>query len=153
MDKLRTILGYLVAALGVPLLLATFVGMNVWAPALVSATGVTVSPWFTGDTVARTIHHGDYRTEIHKPVFQALIGERKEGFVQVDWTPTGLLPQQIDEEIDYDGDGQPDFRVVLDPQAVQATLTPLTPAVLGLEGTYRLDTALAIRVQLKNPRR
>lgn len=149
MDKLRAIWGYVVAALGVPLLLATFMGMDVWAPLLVSATGVTVSPWFTGGEVARTIDHGDYRTEIHQPVFQALIGERREGFVQVKWTPTGLLPKQIDETLDYNDDGQPDFRVLLDTQALAATLTPLNATVMGLEGTYRLDTALAIRVRLK----
>ena len=77
-------------------------------------------------------------------------GERKEWFVQVDWTPLGTLPAQIDEEVDVDGDGQADFRVEWDTGSDQATLTPYASWVLGLEGTYRLEDALAVRVTLRN---
>jgi hypothetical protein len=153
MQKLKAILGYTWAALLIPLALATLFGLNSWMNLLVSGTGLTVSPWFTGDVVARTVAHDGYETRIHRPVFQALIGERSEGFVQVDWGPLNALPAQVDEEVDFDGDGQADFRVVLDTQSGEATLTPLTEYVLSLSGTYRLDDAWAVRVALKNPRR
>ena len=150
MSKVKTVLGYIAASLGIPIIIATSVGMPFWSELLVSATGVTISPWFTGGAVARTVDHGTYRTDIHCPVFDALIGERKLGFVQVDWTPLEPLPAQIDEEVDVDGDGQVDFRVEWDTGSDQATLTPYASWVLGLEETYRLEDALAIRVNLRN---
>jgi hypothetical protein len=153
MQKLKAILGYIWAALLIPLALATLLGMGSWMKLFVSSTGLTVSPWFSGDVVARTVERDGYETRIHRPVFQALIGERREGFVQVDWGPLDTLPAQVDEEVDFDGDGQVDFRVVLDTASGQATLTPLTEYVLGLTGTYRLDDAWAVRAALKNPRR
>jgi hypothetical protein len=88
--------------------------------------------------------------QIHRPVFDALIGERKEGSVQVDWTPREALPAQVDEEIDFDGDGQTDFRIVLDTQTLAATLTPYAPPVMGLESVNRVDEKLVVRVQIRN---
>lgn len=153
MSKLKSILGYIAASLSIPIILATFMAMPFWSELLVSATGVTISPWFTGGEVARTVDHDTYRTDIHRPIFDALIGERKEGFVQVDWTPLQALPARIDEEIDVDGDGQADFRVEWDTGSDQATLTSYASWVLGLEGTYRLEDSLAVRVTLRNTSR
>jgi hypothetical protein len=153
MSKLKSFLGYTIAALGLPIILATFMGMSFWAETLVSVTGVTISPWYTGGRVAHTIDHGTYHTDVHPPVFDALIGERKEGFVQVDWAPSHALPTHIDEEIDADGDGQMDFRIEVDTENNRATLTPHATWVLELEDVYVLQDALAIRVLLENPSR
>lgn len=150
MAKLRAILGYIAAVLTVPIILVTFMGMGPLAELLVSATGLTVSPWFSGGEVAQTVDHDSYQTHIHRPVFDALIGERREGFVQVDWEPVGALPALVSEDIDADGDGQADFRVELDTRAGQATVTPYNPRVVGLEGVYRLEHAWVVRVTLRN---
>jgi hypothetical protein len=152
MSKLKTFSGYALAVLGLPIVLATFMGQGFWMNSLVSATGLRISPWFTGDVVAQTVAHPGYETRIHKPVFMALIGERSQGFVQVDWAPLGGVPAQLTEDIDYNADGTPDFHVELDTQTRQAKLTPLTAQVIGLQGTYRLKDAWAVRVDLKNIR-
>ena len=150
MSKLKAILGYAAAALGLPIVLATFMAQGFWMQSLVSVTGWRISPWFTGDVVARTVSHDDYETRIHKPVFLALIGERPQGFVQVDFAPPGFVPAQVAEDIDYDGDGQPDFRLELDTQTRQAQLTPYSAAVSGVQGVFRLKDAWAVRVGVKN---
>ncbi len=150
MSKLKAFFGYALAALGLPITLVTFVWMGFWSETLVSATGLRVSPWVTGDEVARTVAHDGYETRVHKPVFMALIGERPEGFVQVDWAPPGRVPPLMAEDIDYNADGQADFRVELNTQNQQATITPYTEQVIGLQGTYRLKDAWAVRVTLKN---
>jgi len=118
--RLKAVLGYTLAALAFVVALATFVGMPAWEKALVSGTGLRVSPWFTGDEVAYTVPHRGYETRIHRPVFQALIGERSEGFVQVDWAPADSLPAVLDEEIDYDRDGVGDFRIRLEGEKEEA---------------------------------
>jgi hypothetical protein len=153
MRKLGAVLGYALAGLALPIVLVTLMGMNTWEKALVAGTGVRVSPWFTGDDVARVVSHGGYETRIHKPVFQALIGERDEGFVQVDWAPADSVPAGLEEAIDYDGDGTVDFLVRLDTDRGLAEVTPVGPGVLGLRDTYRLDDGWAVRVDVRNTRR
>ena len=155
--RLSAGLGYVWAAAAAPLILATFVGMNLWAGKLVAATGVKISPWYTGGEVERIIDHQTYQIRIHRPVFGALIGQRKIGFVQVDFIRnegpgegSTSLPQGIEEEIDLDGDGRADFRVSAETRPRTATVTALTPRVLGLEEVVEIDRGLAVRVRLRS---
>jgi hypothetical protein len=154
MAKLKSILGYTMAALSIPVMMAavlSFAILGLGGP-FVEATGLQTSANWTGGEVVQMLEHGTYRTEVHRPVFDALIGERREGFVQVAWRPADALPARIDEEIDADADGRADFRVELETATRQAALTPHSANVVGLEGVYRLGETLAIRVTLKNPR-
>lgn len=153
MKTLKAIVGYTLAVLAIPVIIVTFMANAQMAELLVKVTGITTSPWNDGGPVAQTIPHDRYFTRIHEPVFQALIGERREGFVQVNWDPPGFLPDMLDEEIDYNGDGIPDFRVQLDTKTITAIITPHTEYVLELQGAYRLDDSLAIRVKLRNERK
>ena len=154
MAKLKSILGYSAAVLSLLLTLVTMSAyISEWGQAFVNLSGLVFVPTYSGGEVVRTIDHGAYQTEIHRPVFDALIGETKEGFIQVAWRKADTLPVRIDEEIDTGGDGQADFRVTLETVARQATLTPFSPDVIELKGIYQLGETLAIRVKLKNPRR
>ena len=150
----KAVCGYLLAMLGVPLVLfALMAPGGDLGERFISATGLILSPRIDGGEVVQTIRHGRYQTHVHRMVFDALIGERKQGFVQVDWLPPYALPARIDEQIDVDGDGQADFRVEVVSATKEATLTPYAAWVLELEGTYRLEDSLAVRVILKNPSR
>ena len=156
MATLKSILGFTLAALSIPIMIAAVLPFTVFGflgEQLISATGLTTSANWTGGEVVQTIEHGAYRTEIHRPVFDALIGEHKEGFIQVAWRPPEDLPARIDEEIDFDADGQGDFRIELEPATQRAALTPYSPIIVKLEGVYDLGERLAIRVTLKNPSR
>jgi hypothetical protein len=156
MAKLKSVLGYSVAALGIPIMIAAVLIWTVLPQVgiqFVSATGLKHSANWSGGEVVQTIEHGTYQTEVHRPVFDALFGEHKKGFVQVAWRPPEALPARIDEEIDADADGRADFRIELDTATRQATMTPYTPQVIDLQGVYHLGKSLAIRVALKNPRR
>ena len=154
MKIMKAIYGYILAMLGVPLVLFGLMAPRGGLGELfISATGLTLSPWIDGGKVVQTIDHGTYQTHVHRMVFDALIGERKEGFVQVDWLPPDALPARLDEEIDADGDGQADFRIEVGTAAKEVTLTPYAPWVLELEGIYKLEDFLAVRVTLKNPSR
>ena len=148
MNKLKAIAGYTWAALTIPLVLATFVGMNFWAKTLVHATGLKVSPWFTGGEVRKTIDHGGYQTSIHRPVFDGLVTDYPSGFVQIDWGPLSALPEHIAEDFEVDGDGRPAVHVELATHDLTATLRSLDPRVEGLVGIYPLKNVLAIRVKL-----
>ncbi|HPL64047.1 MAG: hypothetical protein PHI99_07465 [Syntrophales bacterium] len=151
MDRLKAILGYSCAVCALIAALATFLGNDALSRALASATGVTVSPWYSGGEVVRAINHGPYRTDIHRPVFDALIGERETGFVQVKWVPAAGLPEIIREKIEIDGKGKMDFAIRLDTKTGKADLESPGPAVISLENTYRLRDGWAARIELKRP--
>jgi hypothetical protein len=150
MSTIKSILGYVIAGLAVPLVLITFINMNGWMQ-IVGDAGLRISPWITGDEVASTIRHDGYETRIHKPVFMGLLWETREGFVQVDWSPRETAPAVIDETIDYDNNGAVDFRLLWNTSTGEIALTPYSENVLYLEGKYSLREAWAVRVRIKNP--
>ena len=151
MARLKSFLGYLAAALSGLVMLATLPALIFLTEPFIRVSGLAVSAKYTGGQVAQTIDHGAYQTRVHKPSFEALIGETKEGFIQVDWAPLHRLPPRIDEEIDADGDGRADLRLEVDTISKRSTLTPYAPWVLDLEGTFKLKDALMVRVRLRNP--
>jgi hypothetical protein len=153
MSKLKAFLGYTAAVLSPLIVLVSFLGLDYLAEPFITATGLTVSANFTGGEVVQTVDHGAYQAAVHRPVFDALIGERKEGFVQIDWAPLDALPALVEEEIDVDGDGKADMRLQVDPAGEETTLTAYAPWVLEMEGTYRLPEMVAVRVTLHNPNR
>lgn len=150
MKKLKAFLGYFAAALMVPLALFTFMGLGPVSEAIVNVTGVQISPWFTGGEVVRTVSHPPYETLIHRPVFDALIGETREGFVQIVWTPLESLPEKVEEIIDYDNDGQADFAVTLHPASKTAEWQPLTSQSYGMDGPYAIGDGMGVRIKLRN---
>ena len=148
--RLQTFLGYTTAVLMMVVVLATFLGMNSFSHKLISATGLKISPWFSGGEIVRTIDHGSYKTLQHRAVFDALIGQRAEGFVQVDFSPSAALPDKINEKIDFDLDGKIDFNLEYDVSSNSAVLTAYNPRVLSLAGCYVLKERRAVRVRLRN---
>ena len=153
MLRLKAFLGYTLAVLATPLVMITFLASGPLPSILVKATGLTLSPWIDGGVVRQTVDRGAYQVLLHRPVFDGLVGERKQGFMQIDWMPLSALPGRVAEEVDLDEDGQADFRLELDVQTSQATLTPYNSKAVSIEGVYKLETARAVRVVLRNPRK
>ncbi|HNX93794.1 MAG TPA: hypothetical protein PKL14_01440 [Holophaga sp.] len=114
MRRLRSILGYGLAALvlGI-LLLSPFVLFSRFS-GLVGGLGLRPHPKYAGGPVVRTLDRGAYRVEISaiaQPVGRL---ESKFRFVQVAWRPLSALPPHIEEELDLDGDGRADVRVAFE---------------------------------------
>ena len=150
MIRLKTFLCYTWALTAIPIVLATFMGMNFWAEKLVAITGLEVSPWCTGGQVAHTIKHNQYQTLIHRPVFDGLIKERRKGFVQIKWAPNeSVLPKHIDEEIDFDADGKNDFRIKLNTETNETELQKFNKEVVSLGEVLVVGSGRILRVELK----
>ncbi len=149
MQTVKSVIGYTWGACAVLIVLACFIGSDYFSHRLAAATGVTISPWFSGGEVVATMEHGTYRTLIHRPVFDGLFSEWQDGFIQVQWEPHQALPARIEEAIDYNGDGKTDFAIVLDTASGKASLSGQSPSVVTIEGTYRLKTGWAARILLR----
>jgi hypothetical protein len=105
----------------------------------VAHAGLHVDATYSGGTVARTIGRNGYQIAVYQPVWPRAM-QRIEPFVQIVFKPADALPARVSEEIDLDGDGQPDVRVSFvvpdDPHA------PLSGDVKALNGKYQsLDRA------------
>ncbi|MBP2652721.1 MAG: hypothetical protein H6Q73_290 [Firmicutes bacterium] len=148
MIRLKGAFAYMVAVLMTFVALAALMGGTFLAAKLVNATGVKVSPWYTGGEVVQTIDHGSYRTLIHRPVFDTLVGQKKDGFIQIDWEPLGALPEKISEDIACFGNSNKDFHINLDTKTNVAELTSYNPEVISLAGSYKLKERMAVRVVL-----
>jgi hypothetical protein len=150
MSHVKAYLAYSWAFLAAPLVLATFMGMNVFSHRLVAGTGLHVHPLYTGGEVAQTIDHGRYRTLIHRPVFDGLVGPREHGFVQIQWQPKDTnLPAKIDEQIDFDADGTNDFRIRLDTVTQETGIEPHDGRVLAVEEVVAVPDGRIVRVGLR----
>lgn len=149
MPKVRSIIGYMWAGAAVVIVFATFFGSGFFSRTLVAASGVKISSLYSGGEVVRSIDHGSYRALIHRPVFDALIGETSEGFIQLNWEPLAGLPPVIGESVDYNGDGKADFSIRIDTKTGKATLTRINPLVLSVQNTVKLDDGWMVRVRLK----
>ena len=128
---------------------ATFLGSGFFSRTLVAASGVKISPLYSGGEIARSVDHGSYRALVHRPVFDALIGETSEGFIQINWEPLAGLPPVIEEQVDCNGDGKEDFSIRIDTKTGEASLTRINPLVMSIERAVKLDNGWVARVQLK----
>ncbi len=153
MTRLKSVLGTMWALTALPLLLVMFFGLGRWPKLLVGTTGLEVSPWYTGGEVAATLPHEGYATLVHRPVFDALIGQRRNGFFQVDFVPPegGALPAVIEESIDPMGNPALAAQVRLDVATRTAALGASGTHVVGVEGVYGLKQGIAVRIALRNP--
>jgi hypothetical protein len=162
MAKLTTVLGYSAAGLTLLVMAAAPVLLPTFTRA-VAATGVQIDPAYGGGPVAHTIERGGWRIEVHQPVLPKAPLDRLGPFVQLAFRPLPALPTLIDEEVDYDGDGQADMRVRFelpaDPAAkLYVDVTPLRPGVRALAHVEkesfaaliaRLPDAVVVRVPLQ----
>jgi len=137
------------AAAALVVVLVTFIWQDRLSLAFVRATGITVSARYTGGKVVKTIDHGSYRTLIHRPVFDGLLSERRDGFIQINWDGAPPWPAVLKEAIDYDGDNAIDLVITFDTKTLEAGLSQKNPYVTGIEKTYKIDKGFAVRIALR----
>jgi hypothetical protein len=149
MNRLRKYMGYGWALMAVPIIFTTFIGMDAWAKKLVEFTGLKVSSIYTGGEVTQTIKHEGYETLIHRPVFDGLLCEQKDGFVQIEWKAQDRLPESINEMIDFDKDGKNDFRIEINTTTNNSQLESYSSKVISAGKVLVLKNQRLVRVSLK----
>ena len=150
MKIITSLLGYTIALLCIVITLATFVAMGYTSRVLIETTGLTVSPWIIGGKIVQTIDHLDYRTDIRQKVFQGLLAERDEGFVQIDWVKKNRFPERIIEEVDLDRDGLQDFRIDFNTIDKRVIISPDNSDLLSRVETFDRKQGYTVRIWLKN---
>jgi hypothetical protein len=112
-------------------------------PAFLSAVGalhLKIAPWFSGGEKAFVIDRGSHQITVYHPVYPALVGEGKKGFVQVVWQPRSALPVKVQETIDLNRDGRVDCEISFSNPASEKevsllTVIPKSPWVLPVQNS------------------
>ena len=152
MKKIISIIAYSWAVLCLVLVPVTFIGNGAFANMLAKMSFMKVNARYSGGDLDHVLSKRDYKIEINKPVFTALIGESSKGFIQVKWV-SKELPAAINDSIDFDNNGIPDFIVNIDTRTGKTEFKGLDKNVLGLQVSSKVKDSWLIRVDLKNPKK
>ena len=150
MQIFKSVIGYTWALITVPFVLALMVSSQSIYDNTFDKMGLKVTDRISGGKVIKILPREDYSVHQHRPVFDGLFGDRKSGFVQIDFITDSSMPASIVEDIDYDLDGTADFNFSIDTVSNNYQLIPLTERVktLSPEGIYVLEKRRTIRVEI-----
>jgi hypothetical protein len=126
-----------------------FIGMDDWSHQLARFPFMKVHPRYSGGEISETVEDENGRWIIHRPVFDGLLRSRSEGFLQVDVIPSGQGTDFIGKDIDYDRDGETDFRIEIDGSPDHAPIiTSHSKKVGTLERWARTEEGWIVRVAI-----
>jgi hypothetical protein len=146
MKKIKTITGIIWAFACLILIIVLFPGLNSFSSSAAKLSFMKINPHYTGGDVATRLISAGCTLVVRKPVFDGLTGERKNGFVQVDWR--GNLPLIINDTIDYDNDKVADFCIRIDKSNSKTILEPLNSRVKKIDVSTPVSYGWAVRVNL-----
>jgi hypothetical protein len=127
MKKVKSLSGIVWALLCLIIVLVLFPGLNAISGSVARLPFMKINPNYTGGEVASSIASVNYTKEIRKPVFDGLFGEKRKGFVQIDWR--GNIPEILNDTIDYDLDNNPDFRIHISKTGAKTEIEPVNNRV------------------------
>jgi hypothetical protein len=147
MKKVKIIAGVTWAMAGMILIIILFPFLNSFSSSVAKLPFMKINANYSGGAAASELIAEGCTIVVRKPVFDRLIGERKNGFVQVDWR--GNVAEKMSDSIDYDLDGAPDFLVQIDRSSIKTLLVPLNPMVTDLKTSTQTSYGWAVRVGIK----
>ena len=147
MKKLKIIAGITWAFAGLILIIILFPGLNSFSASASKLPFMKINPNYSGGEVAKQLISDGCTLSIRKPVFDGLLRERKNGFVQLDWT--GNLPDKISDTIDYDFDNKPDFSIEVDRLNTLTSIDAFSLKVKDVEMSTQTSYGWAVRIGLK----
>jgi len=147
MKKIKMIAGVMWALAGLLAIIILFPGIPGLSTTLAKAPFMKIHPRYSGGEEMQEIVTDCCTLDVRKPVFNGLIGDRKEGFVQLDWR--GSIPEVIQDTIDYNLDGTADFYITVNTGSREALLTGLSKKVKDIRISTPTSYGWAVRVNLE----
>lgn len=147
MKKIKLIAGLTWAFAALLLILILYPGINSMSSAASRLPFMKINPNFSGGAIEIQIVSEGCTLSIHKPVFDGLLGERKNGFVQIDWC--GNVPEVINDTIDFDSDHIADFSVSVNRSLNQTTLSKTNLNVKDINLSTSTSYGWAVRIGLQ----
>ena len=146
MKKVKIVFGVLWALFALLAIILLFPGLGSLSAAAARLPFMKINPNYTGGEIARRHITECCTLDIRQPVFDGLIGERKRGFVQVDWR--GNLPEEISDSVDYDFDDSPDFSIQVNRTGSATVLNPISSKVIDINISTPTSYGWAARINI-----
>ncbi len=147
MKKIKIIAGITWALIGLLIILGLFPGLNHLSSSAAKLPFMKINPNFSGGEIVSQMITDNCTLNIRRPVFDGLIKEREKGFVQLDWR--GIVPENIDDTIDYNSDGIADFHIAVDRNKLLSDLDPVNPGVTKIVLSTPTSYGWSVRIGLK----
>ena len=146
MKKVKIIAGISWAFICLIVIIILFPGLNSFSVSVSKLPFMKLNPRYSGGEIARQMVVERCTLNIRKPVFNGFLRERNSGFVQLDWH--GIMPDTINDQIDYNGDGIIDFRIQIDRKDSKTVLEPVNNNVRSIVISTPASYGWAARVGL-----
>jgi hypothetical protein len=148
MKKIRIIPAYIWAAACFILIPITFIKNDALAEKLARLPFMKIHPRYSGgDERIAYINNGLHIT-VFEPVYSGIKGKGSDGFVQVKFAGTNKMPGTINEAIDYDLNGDPDFEVSINTSDGVTTLEKLNNHVQSVQVSSKVKDYWLVRVNV-----
>jgi hypothetical protein len=148
MKKLLSIPGYLWATACLILIPVTFVKNDALAGQLARLSFMKIHPKFSGGAERIAYEKEGLHIAVFEPVYNGITGKGQEGFVQVKFSGADKLPASINEAIDYDLNGSPDFKVSINTLDGVTKIEKLNNHVQSIQVSARVKDYWLIRVNV-----
>lgn len=159
MKIILSIFAYLWAVICIFVVFTIFLGSDTLTNLSLRLPFMKLDPVYSGGAVVKTYPADSVLIEVHEPVFSALIGESKNGFIQIKFRPdtTGgrtaaTLPETITEKIDYNSDGVNDFILDVNTLTGETGLKVCPSKHMSVKQSSSVHDYWVVRVGLPNPR-
>jgi hypothetical protein len=149
MKKIKMIAGIAWAFAGLLIIIILFPGLTGFSKSLGQLSFMKINPNYSGGDIAFSDTVPGYRLDIRKPVFDGLLGDRKKGFVQLDWR--GRIPEIISDTIDFNRDGVSDFVIDINTRESKTGFDPLDRRVESVNVSTATSYGWAVRINLIKP--
>lgn len=93
--------------------------------------GWQANSFYNGGPEVHRIERESYSLTIHEAQFQEYLFKRNRGYIQVQWHWRGEVPNQIDEDLDLNQDGQVDIQISFSTENKYVDYNSLNDLVLG----------------------
>ena len=130
------------------LMIILYFGLGNFSAGLAKLPFMKLNPHTSGGEIVQQIAMDNCTLMIRKPVFDGFIGERRKGFVQIDWK--GNIPELINDTIDYNMDNSPDFVIEINRLEDKVNLVALNPKVRNVAISTSTSRGWAARVNIFN---
>lgn len=148
MKKLRIIPAYIWAVACFILIPITFIKNDALAEKLALLPFMKIHPKYSGGDEKIAYINNGLHISVFEPVYSGIKGKGSDGFVQVKFAGTNNMPPTINEAIDYDLNGDPDFKVSVNTSDGATTLEKLNNHVKSIQVSSKVKDYWLIRVNV-----
>ncbi len=148
MKKIRIIPAYIWAAACFILIPITFIKNDALAEKLARLPFMKIHPKYSGGDERIAYIKNGLHISVFEPVYSGIKGKGSDGFVQVRFSGTNKMPGTINEAIDYDLNGDPDFKVSINTADGTTALEKLNNHVQSIQVSSKVKDYWLVRVNV-----